>query len=149
MPRSVPGYTGRVSYTPPRGWIESISAPGGGSGERFHLDPACQRIKNPAAIRRVRRPGSASRCGLCGAGSRGPGFATSEVIPTVVSHGQVAGREVQDPQDLAGDPGEDERDAQMPSRHGGLLEHAQRHDVEERDLREVDHDLLRALLKDL
>lgn len=37
----------------------------------------------------------------------------------------------------------------MPGRRGGLLENADSHDVEERDLGKVDQDLLRVLLKDL
>jgi hypothetical protein len=73
----------------------------------------------------------------------------ADVALTAVSNGQVTGHEVQDPQDLTGQSGEDQRDAPVSGSHGRLLKDADRHNVEERYLREVDHDLLRALLKDL
>ena len=54
-------------YSPPSGWVESLSVVGEGGSlrTRFHLSAECARIRRPDTLRPKDKPYSAPRCSTC------------------------------------------------------------------------------------
>jgi hypothetical protein len=56
-----------VTYSPPSGWVESLSEVGEDVALRFrfHASADCARIRRPDTLRKVDKPYSAPRCPEC------------------------------------------------------------------------------------
>ena len=56
-----------MTYSPPAGWVETLSEVGANVPLRFrfHRNPGCPLIQQPASLRQVDKPYSAPRCHRC------------------------------------------------------------------------------------